>query len=323
MGSPNFHRTRRRTVALSTKEVVALTRQHNYGTWRKQKTWKPTHLGSGEGCYFTDGGGRRVLDFSSQLMCVNLGHGNAAVIQAIQDQAATLPFAAPSYATIGRAELSQVLQVLPAGMTKLFFTTSGTEANEAAFKIARMYTGKTKIIARHRSYHGSTSSSIAATGDARRWPTEPGGKAQGVIFGPEVNCYRCPIRHTYPGCGVACADYLKHMLESESDVAAVLVEPVVGTNDVLVPPPEYFPKLRRICDDHGVLLIADEVMSGWGRTGRRFALDHWGITPDILTTAKGLPRPMCRSASAPRQARLPSSSKRLSLRTGTPTRRTR
>ena len=276
-------------MALSTEEVVALTRRHNYGTWRKQKTWKPTHLVSAEGCYFTDGEGRRVLDFSSQLMCVNLGHGNPAVIQAIQDQAATLPYAAPSYATTARAELSQLLlEVLPAGITKFFFTTSGTEANEAAFKIARMYTGKTKIIARYRSYHGSTSSSIAATGDPRRWPMEPGGKAQGVIFGPEVNCYRCPIRHTYPGCGIACADYLEHMIRNENDVAAVLVEPVVGTNGVLVPPPEYFPKLRRICDDHGVLLIGDEVMSGWGRTGRWFALDHWGVTPDILTTAKGI-----------------------------------
>jgi taurine--2-oxoglutarate transaminase len=276
-------------MALTSEEVVALTRKHNYGTWRKQKSWKPVHVVSADGCYFTDGAGRSLLDFSAQLMCVNLGHNNPAVIQAIQDQAATLPYAAPSYATTARAELSRLLlDVLPAGLTKFFFTTSGTEANEAAFKIARMYTGKTKIIARYRSYHGSTNSSIAATGDPRRWPMEPAGKGQGVVFGPEVNCYKCPIRHTYPGCGIACADYLEHMIRNESDVAAVLVEPVVGTNGVLLPPPEYFPKLRRICDENGVLLIADEVMSGWGRTGRWFALDHWGVTPDILTTAKGI-----------------------------------
>jgi taurine--2-oxoglutarate transaminase len=276
-------------MALTSEEVVALTRKHNYGTWRKQKTWKPMHLVSADGCYYTDGDGRRLLDFSAQLMCVNLGHNNPAVIQAIQEQAATLTYAAPSFATTARAELSQLLlEVLPAGLTKFFFTTSGTEANEAAFKIARMYTGKTKIIARYRSYHGSTNSSIAATGDPRRWPMEPGGKGQGIVFGPEVNCYKCPIRHTYPGCGIACADYLEHMIRNESDVAAVLVEPVVGTNGVLLPPPEYFPKLRRICDEHGVLLIADEVMSGWGRTGRWFALDHWDVTPDILTTAKGI-----------------------------------
>ena len=276
-------------MALTSQEVIALTRKHNYGTWRKQKTWNPAHLVSADGCYFTDGNGRRILDFSSQLMCVNLGHNNPAVVKAIQDQAATLPYAAPSYATTARAELSQtLLEVLPAGLTKFFFTTSGTEANEAAFKIARMYTGKTKIIARYRSYHGSTNSSIAATGDPRRWPMEPAGKGQGVTFAPEVNCYKCPIKHTYPGCGIACADYLEHMIRNESDVAAVLVEPVVGTNGVLIPPAEYFPKLRRICDEHGVLLIGDEVMSGWGRTGAWFALDHWGVTPDILTTAKGI-----------------------------------
>jgi taurine--2-oxoglutarate transaminase len=151
-----------------------------------------------------------------------------------------------------------------------------------------MYTGKTKIIARYRSYHGSTMASIAATGDPRRWAMEPGGKGQGFLFAPEVNCYKCPIRHTYPGCGIACADYLEHMIENESDVAAVIVEPVVGTNGVLVPPPEYFPKLREICDRRGVLLIADEVMSGWGRTGEWFAVDHWGVKPDILVTAKGI-----------------------------------
>jgi taurine---2-oxoglutarate transaminase len=274
---------------LKSPEVIALTKQHNYGTWRKQKGWNPTHLVSADGCYFTDGNGKRFLDFSSQLMCMNLGHNNPAVVKAIQDQAATLAYAAPFYATTARAELSKLLlEVLPEGLTKFFFTTSGTEANEAAFKIARMYTGKTKIIARYRSYHGSTSGSVAATGDPRRWAMEPAGKGQGVIFSPEVNCYKCPIRHTYPGCGIACADYLEHMIVNESDVAAVLVEPVVGTNGVLIPPPEYFPKLRKICDDHGVLLIADEVMSGWGRTGKWFALDNWGVKPDILTTAKGI-----------------------------------
>ncbi|WP_158791219.1 aspartate aminotransferase family protein [Granulicella sp. L60] len=277
------------STPLTSSEVIALTKKHNYGTWRKQKNWNPAHLASADGCYFTDGNGKRFLDFSSQLMCMNLGHNNAAVIKSIQDQAATLAYAAPFYATTARAELSKLLlEVLPDGLTKFFFTTSGTDANEAAFKIARMYTGKTKIISRYRSYHGSTSSSVAATGDPRRWPMEPGGKGQGVIFSPEVNCYKCPIRHTYPGCGIACADYLEHMIANEGDVAAVLVEPVVGTNGVLIPPPEYFPKLRRICDDHGVLLIADEVMSGWGRTGKWFAVNHWGVKPDILTTAKGI-----------------------------------
>lgn len=275
--------------SLSSQEVSALTRKLNYGTWRMQKNWSPLHIVDAEGCFFIDGTGKRYLDFSSQLMCVNLGHKNQAVIRSIEEQARALPYIAPSYATDVRVELSQLLlEVLPKGLEKFFFTTSGTEANEAAFKIARLYTGKTKLLARYRSYHGSTSGSIAATGDMRRWPVEPAAKAQGVIFGTEVNCYKCPIKHHYPECDIACADYLEHMIENESDVAAVLVEPVVGTNGVLVPPPEYFPRLRRICDRHNVLLIADEVMSGWGRTGKWFAMDHWDVRPDILVTAKGI-----------------------------------
>jgi taurine--2-oxoglutarate transaminase len=275
---------------LTTEQVVELTQQLNYGTWRFQKGWKPMHLADAEGCYFIDGQGKRYLDLSAQLMCVNLGHKNPAVIAAIAEQAETLAFASPAYATEARAELSRtLLEVLPQGLTKFFFTTSGTEANEAAFKIARMVTGKSKILARYRSYHGSTAGSIGATGGLRRWAMEPvGGKGQGFIFAPEVNCYKCPIRHTYPQCGIACVDYLEHMIRNESDVAAVIVEPVVGTNGVLVPPPEYMPMLREICTRHGVLLIADEVMTGWGRTGAWFAMDNWGVQPDILTTAKGI-----------------------------------
>jgi taurine--2-oxoglutarate transaminase len=274
---------------LSSQEVVDTTRQLNYGTWRRQKNWSPLHIVDAEGCEVIDSAGKRYLDFSAQLMCVNLGHKNPAVIEAIVQQARTLPYVAPGYATTARAELSRLLlEVLPEGLVKFFFATSGTEANEAAIKIARMYTGKTKIIARYRSYHGSTSASIAATGDPRRWPLEPGGKGQGIIFAPEVNCYKCPIKHEYPRCNIACADYLEHMIENESDVAAVIVEPVVGTNGVLVPPPEYFPRLRQICDRHNVLLIADEVMSGWGRTGQWFAMNHWNVQPDILVTAKGI-----------------------------------
>ena len=275
---------------LSSQEVVDITRRTNYGTWRYQRSWNPMHIVDAKDCTLTDGAGKQYLDFSSQLMCSNLGHKNPAVIASIAKQAEELAYAMPGYATTCRAELSQLLlELLPPSLNKFFFTTSGTDANEAAFKIARMYTGKSKIIARYRSYHGSTSGSIAATGDPRRWAMEPvGGKQQGTIFAPEVNCYRCPIRHTYPGCGIACADYIEHMIRNESDVAAIIVEPIVGTNGVIVPPVEYMPKLRRICDETGVLLIADEVMSGWGRSGKWFAMEHWGVTPDILTTAKGI-----------------------------------
>jgi len=281
--------TQSATTEMTSEEVVRITRETNYGTWRFQKGWNPLHIVDAEGCYITDGNGKRYLDFSSQLMCMNLGHKNPAVIAAIEKQARDLAYAMPGYATTARAELSKLLlEVLPKGLNKFFFTTSGTDANEAAFKIARMYTGKTKIIARYRSYHGSTAGSIAATGDPRRWAMEPRGKGPGIIFGPEVHCYKCPIGHTYPGCGIACADYLEHMIRNEADVAAVLVEPIVGTNGVIVPPEEYMPKLRRICDETGVLLIADEVMSGWGRSGAWFAMDLWKVTPDILTTAKGI-----------------------------------
>jgi len=275
--------------AFSSEQITAVTRETNYGTWRFQKTWKPMHIADAEGCWFIDGAGKRYLDFSSQLMCVNLGHKNKRVIEAIAEQARELCYAAPSYATSARARLSAKLsEVLPEGLTKYFFATSGTEANEAAFKIARMVTGKTKIISRYRSYHGSTMGSIAATGDPRRWAMEPGGKGGGFIFAPETNCYDCPIKHTYPGCNIACADYIEHMIRNESDVAAIILEPVVGTNGVLVPPPEYFPRLREICARHGVLMIADEVMAGWGRTGKWFAVDHWNVKPDILVTAKGI-----------------------------------
>src|SRR5215813_8862943 len=162
---------------LTSAQVKELTRKYTYGTWRRQKGWNPLHVTDAEGCYFVDADGKKYLDFSAQLMCVTLGHKNRAVVQAIADQAKQLAYVTPGFATDIRAELSQLLlEVLPKGLEKFFYTTSGTEANEAAFKIARMVTGKTKIISRYRSYHGSTMGSIAATGDARRWAMEPAGK---------------------------------------------------------------------------------------------------------------------------------------------------
>ena len=269
--------------------IPEFTARYTYRTWGFQKNWKPLHVVGGDGCYFVDASGKRYLDFSGQLMCMHLGYRNEAVVRAIEEQARKLPYIGPGFATDVRAELSELLlEVLPKGLEKFFFTTSGTEANEAAFKIARLYTGKTKIISRYHSYHGSTMGSIAATGDPRRWAMEPASKVPGVIFAPEVNCYRCPLHHSYPECEIACVEYIDHMIQNESDVAAVIVEPIVGTNGVLVPPKEYMPRLREICDKHKVLLIADEVMSGWGRTGKWFAVDHWGVRPDILTTAKGI-----------------------------------
>jgi taurine--2-oxoglutarate transaminase len=271
------------------EDVRKISAEHTYGTWRRQKGWNPLHVTKAEGCYFFDSTGKRYLDFSAQLMCSNLGHGNRAVIDAIKAQAEELAFIAPGYTTSARAELTkELLEVLPKGLTNYFFTTSGTEANEAAIKIARLYTGKHKIISRYASYHGSTSGSISLTGDFRRWPSEGHSTVPGTAFAPDVNCYRCPLKKTYPDCGTACADYVEYMVEREGNVAAVIVEPIVGTNGVLVPPKEYLPKLRALTQKHGVLLIADEVMTGWGRTGHWFGVDHDGVVPDILTTAKGI-----------------------------------
>jgi taurine--2-oxoglutarate transaminase len=271
------------------REIVSVTRQHTYGTWRKQEGWVPLNIVDAEGSYFWDSSGKRYLDFSSQLMCSNLGHKNRAVIEAIVDQASRMPYISPSFTCDVRARATKaLLSVFPGGLEKFFYSTSGTEANEAAIKIARLYTGKYKVISRYLSYHGSTAGSIAATGDYRRWHVEPAGKIDGVIFAPDAYCYRCPLGQKYPECGISCADYVDYMIKSEGNVAAVIVEPVVGTNGVIVPPDEYLPRLREITEKNGVLLIADEVMSGWGRTGEWFAVNHWKVRPDIITTAKGV-----------------------------------
>lgn len=269
--------------------VSEITAKHTYGTWRPQKGWKPIHVTRAEGCYYWDAAGKRYLDLSSQLVCSNLGHQNQAVIEAIVKQARDLAFIGPAHTCDVRAEVClKLLEVMPKGLEKFFFATSGTEANEAAIKIARAYTGKYKIIARYTSYHGSTAGSIAATGDFRRWFVEPAGKIDGVLHAPETNCYRCPLKQSYPACDLACADYIAYQIDHEENVAAVIMEPIVGTNGVLVPPPDYLPRIAELCKKRGVLLIMDEVMAAWGRTGKWFACDHYGITPDILTTAKGI-----------------------------------
>ncbi|MEM0348670.1 MAG: aspartate aminotransferase family protein [Candidatus Caldarchaeum sp.] len=270
-------------------DVVEDTIKYTYGTWRRQRGWKPLHVVDAEGCYFTDASGKKYLDFSSQLVCVNLGHRNRNVIEAVKNYLEKTPYLMPAFTCDVRAELSRKLvEILPPGLRKFFYSTSGTEANEAALKISRAYTRRHKIIARYRSYHGATAASMAVTGEVRRWYTEAFHSVPGTVYAPDPYCYRCPLKLTYPECGVACADYVDYMLEHDGNVAAVIVEPVVGTNGVIVPPPEYLPKLREITRKHGVLLIADEVMSAWGRVGEWFAVNHWNVEPDILTTAKGI-----------------------------------
>jgi taurine--2-oxoglutarate transaminase len=283
---------------IGTRESVKLIADHTYGTWRAQKAWKsPLFVARAEGVHFYDENGKPYLDFSSQLMCSNLGHRNEAIIDAICEQARKLSYVQPGFVCEAKARATAaLLEVMPEGLDQFFFSTSGTEANEAAVKMLRQYKAPDyKIVSRYHSYHGATAAAMSLTGDPRRFYAERAlCTVPGVIFAPDAYCYRCPLGLEYPKCGIQCADYLGYMIQEEGNVAAVIVEPVVGTNGKIVPPPEYFPRLRKICDQSGVLLIADEVMSGWHRTGPAFAVDNWDVRPDILTTAKG-----CTGAYAP------------------------
>ncbi len=266
-----------------------IVRETNYVTWRRQGGWDPVVVVRAQGSKFWDRAGKEYLDLSAQLIATNLGHGNERVAQAIADQARTLPYVAPGMSTEVRAQVSaRLLEVLPSPLSRFFFSTSGTEANEAALKIARAATGRTKVISRFRSYHGATAASISVTGELRRRVIEQFQKVPGTVFAPDCYCYRCPFGLTYPSCNVECAEYVDQQITREGDVAAMIVEPVVGTNGVIVPAPEYLPRIREITRKHEVLLIADEVMSGWGRVGEWFAVNHWNVVPDILTTAKGI-----------------------------------
>lgn len=264
---------------------------HSFGTWNRQKAWTtPLLIKDAEGVYMYDDKGKKYIDFSSQLMCSNLGHKNKAIIEAIVKQAEKLPYIAPGFANEASIEAVEALRsIMPNGLEKFFFSTSGTEANEAALKLVRQSKFPAyKIISRYHSYHGATVAGATFTGDPRRWFAEQARcTVQGVRFAPDCYCYRCPFGMEYPGCNVQCARFLDYMIKEEGNVAAIIVEPVVGTNGRLVPPPEYFPLVRKICDENDVLLVADEVMTGWFRTGTAFAVENWQVTPDILTTAKG------------------------------------
>ncbi len=276
---------------MSSKDYAEVEHRHVFGTWKPQKAHRPKTVVDAEGVYFTDVEGNRYLDFSSQLIAANLGHGNPNVIRAVQKEIERLQYISPGFTTPPKAELGKLLaEITPGTLERSFFSTSGTEANEAAVKIARAYTGGHKIISRYRSYHGSTAASMSMTGDPRRHWVEPEGRVPGVHHGPDAYCYRCPLLHEYPDCGIACAEYIRYMIEMEHQdkVAAVIVEPVVGSNGVIVPPDEYLPMLREITEETGTLLIADEVMTGFGRTGEWFAVNHWKVEPDIITMAKGL-----------------------------------
>ncbi len=266
-------------------EMIALSKQHTLFEWSAQDAVDPIPVARAKGVYFWTPEGKRYLDFNSQLMCVNIGHGDERVVRAIHEQASVLPYASPFMATEPRARLAAKLATIaPADIDSFFFTNGGAEANENAIKIARWYTGRHKILARYRSYHGGTAGAITLTGDPRRWAAEPG--IQGVVHVPD------PYHGIQRGWD-STEDALARLdeiiqLEGPTTIAAFIVEPVTGTNGVLIPPDGYLPGVRALCDKHGILLIADEVMSGFGRTGEWFAVNHWHVVPDLLTMAKGL-----------------------------------
>ena len=272
-------------AAMTGDEIIDLCRRHTLFEWSAQSKIEPIPMARSKGVYFWTPEGKRYIDFNSQLMCVNIGHGDPRVVKAIEAQLAVLPYANPFMATESRAKLgAKLTTVTPGDIDCFFFTNGGADANENAIKVARAFTGRHKILARYRSYHGGTHGAMALTGDPRRWSTEPG--MPGVVH----------VLDPYHGMSRgwdSAADSLAMLeeviqLEGPQTIAAFFLETVSGTNGILVPPDGYLQGVRDLCTRHGILMVCDEVMSGFGRTGEWFAVNHWNIVPDILTMAKGL-----------------------------------
>ena len=282
-------------IDLPDSEILPLSMEHNFWTWSAQSHVSPIPIKKAKGVYFWDIDGKRYLDLNSMVMCVNIGHGDERVIEAMVDQARELPFAGPGMATKPRAALGKLLsEITPEGLTKYLYTLGGADANENAIKLARAYTGKHKILARYRSYHGASYGAIALTGDPRRQAWEPS-VMPGVVHFLDPYRYRSTFHRTNPGISEEdfARDYLNHLeeiilYEGPDTIAAVMLESVTGTNGILIPPEGYMQGVRELCDRYKILLIVDEVMSGFGRTGEWFAVDHWQVKPDIMTMAKGL-----------------------------------
>ncbi|MFE4972360.1 aspartate aminotransferase family protein [Kitasatospora sp. NPDC056651] len=270
--------------------VKAADRAHVFHSWSAQALIDPLAVAGAEGSYFWDYDGNRYLDFSSQLVNTNIGHQHPKVVAAIQEQAAKLCTIAPGFAVESRSEAARLIaERTPGDLDKIFFTNGGAEANENAIRLARLHTGRQKVLSAYRSYHGATANAIALTGDPRRWANETGVSGVVHFWGPY------PYRTNFHAENEAqeCERALEHLeqviaFEGPGTVAAVILETVVGTAGVLVPPAGYLAGVREICDRYGIVFILDEVMAGFGRTGEWFAADHWGVTPDLLTFAKGV-----------------------------------
>jgi taurine--2-oxoglutarate transaminase len=263
---------------------------YNMQSWSKQKGLNPVVVEKTEGIYIWDPSGKRYSDMSSQLVNMNLGHGNKAIVEAIKAQADKYCYISPSYASEPRGELAKLLVgLMPDNIGKIFFTNAGADANENAIKIARMYTGRNKVFSRYRSYHGSSFGAGNLTGEPRRYPLEPGIPGFIHFFDPYI--YREPVNFASEK---EAADYYLHKLreqvlyENPPTIAAIVLETVTGSNGVLIPPEGYIQGVRKICDEFGIMMICDEVMMGFGRTGAMFAFEHWGVKPDLISFAKGV-----------------------------------
>ena len=277
------------TNAAEGQRVVAEDRDYVIHSWSVQSAFNPLAVAGGEGRYFWDYDGNRYLDFASQLVNLSLGHQHPRLVAAIKEQADRLCTIGPPMANDKRSELARLMaEVTPGDLRYTFFTNGGAEANENAIKLARWATGRHKVIARYRSYHGATAGAITLTGDPRRWHAEPG--LPGVVRMLDPYTYRCPAGHPDPCPVCTGGPHLEEILQYENPetVAAVILETVTGTNGLIPPPDGYLRSIREVCDRHGIVLITDEVMAGFGRTGRWFAVDNWDVVPDIITTAKGI-----------------------------------
>ncbi len=264
--------------------------KYNLHSWSVQGDLDPKVITRAEGIYFWDADGKRYFDMSSQLVNVNIGHGNKKVIDAIKDQAEKLPFIGPAFAVDVKSEAARkIIEVAPDNMAKVFFTNGGSEGNENAIKVARMVTGKYKIFSAYRSYHGATYGAANLTGENRRFPSEPGIPGFVKFIGPYT--YRAPVE--FKNDEEATKYYLTLLreqieFEGPDKTAAIFQETVVGSNGILIPPNGWMQGVRELCDEYGIMMVCDEVMAGWGRTGKWFAIDNWDVKPDIITFAKGV-----------------------------------
>ncbi len=280
--------SRRQPLDLET--IIKYETDHVLFPWVPQKGLKPFVADRAKGNYFYSTDGKEFLDFSSQFVFTNLGHSDPRVVKAIADQAGRLAAVNSQFATEPKARLGKLMaDITPGDLTKSFFSTGGTEANEGAMKIVRAVTGKQKIISRYRAYHGSTYGSMSLSAEFRNWHYEPA--VPSTLHCLEPYCYRCPFGATYPNCDLQCAKHVEDVICREGGarrVAGFIAEPIMGPGGIIVPPDGYWQQIREICTKYEVVLIADEVMTGFGRTGKWFGVQNWDVVPDILTTAKGI-----------------------------------